>query len=193
MRRLVTASLLVAAGMLAEPAAAHTFGAHGAGLAAGLAHPLGGFDHLAAMIAVGLWAGQLGGRALWIVPGAFVAVMAGGALAAMAGFVLPATEYGIAMSLIIIGALVAGAAKAPVWACAALVGLFAAFHGHAHGSELPEAASMVGYASGFILTTVALHAIGAVFSRAASRAAAPWASRFAGGAVALTGLALFAA
>ena len=193
MRRLVTASLLVATGMLAEPAAAHTFGAHDAGFASGLAHPLGGLDHLIAMIAVGLWAGQLGGRALWLAPAAFVAAMAGGAVAAAAGFPLPATEYGIVMSLVVFGALIAAAARTPVWAGAILVGMFAVFHGHAHGSELPEAASILGYTGGFMTTTVGLHGLGIALSRAAARASAPWASRCAGAAVALAGLALLAA
>ena len=193
MRRFVLASLLIATAMLAGPAAAHTLGADGAGIAAGLAHPLGGPDHLLAMIAVGLWAGQLGGRGLWLVPSAFVAAMAGGALAATAGIALPGTEHGIVFSLIVVGVLIAAAAKAPLSACAAVVGLFAVFHGHAHGSELPEAASILGYASGFMLATVGLHAVGIVLSRAAASAAAPWASRLAGGAVALAGLVLLAA
>jgi urease accessory protein len=193
MRRFVSASLLIAATMLDQPAAAHTFGAHDAGLAAGLAHPLAGLDHLIAMVAVGLWAGQLGGRALWMVPSVFITAMVSGAVVAAAGFPLPATEYGIFMSLIVIGALIAAMAKTPAWVGAALVGLFATFHGHAHGGELPEAASMLGYAAGFVAATGFLHAIGIALFRAAASAAVLSAPRLAGGAIALAGLALIAA
>ena len=102
-------------------------------------------------------------------------------------------EFGIVMSLIVFGALIAAAAKTPVWVGAAVVGWFATFHGHAHGSELPEAASMLSYAAGFVAATVFLHAIGIALFRAAASVAIPWAPRLAGGAVALAGLALIAA
>src|SRR5258708_21754085 len=119
----------VAAG---SDAAAHTFGAHGAGFAQGIAHPLGGIDHLLAMVAVGLWAAQLGGRALWAVPAAFVAMMAVGGVAGMLGAALPLVEFGISGSLVVLGVLVALAARLPVAVSAVLVGLLALFHGHAH-------------------------------------------------------------
>ena len=143
MRSLAKLGLLALAALTATAsgAAAHTFGAHGAGFAQGLAHPLGGIDHLLAMVAVGLWAAQLGGRALWAVPGAFVAMMVVGGAAGMLGALLPLVEPGIAFSLVVLGILVALAARLPVAISAVLVGLLALFHGHAHGSELPEAAS----------------------------------------------------
>jgi urease accessory protein len=144
---------------LAGPAAAHTAGGVD-GVAAGLVHPLGGLDHLLAMIAVGLWAAQLGQRALWAVPGAFVVVMAvGGALGA-AGVALPHVEPALAASVLALGLLVAFAVRLPAAAGAAIAGLFALFHGHAHGTELPAATSALLFGVGFVAATALLHGIG---------------------------------
>jgi len=161
----------VAASLFVPIAAAHTFGAHGAGFVSGITHPLTGLDHMLAMIAVGMWAAQLGGRARWAVPLAFVGMMALGAILAAAGLILPAVETGIAASVLILGLLIAFSSRMPVLLGMALVGVFAIFHGHAHGTELPQAASAVAYGLGMLLATVGLHAAGLgagiLFQRAA--------------------------
>ena len=185
----VAAVLLTASGA----AEAHLYGAAGAGFAEGAFHPLGGLDHLLAMVAVGLWAAQIGGRALWLVPGSFVVMMAAGGLAAMAGAPLPAVELGIVGSLLVLGALVALAAKARLWVGAAVVGLLAVFHGPAHGTELAEAVSPALYALGFIATTALLHGVGLAlgsFARAGFRLRLV---RAGGAAIAATGLILLIA
>jgi urease accessory protein len=139
---------------------------HGGGLMAGLAHPLLGLDHLLAMFAVGLWAARLGKEAAFAVPAGFVALLAGAAALAMSGIVLPYAESGIAVSLLVLGLLVAFMVKLqPVFAVV-LVALFALFHGTAHGLELPATASPMQYALGFLTATVILHALGVMLGRA---------------------------
>ena len=137
-----------------------------AAFAHGLAHPLFGLDHLAAMLAVGVWAAQLGGRARLAVPASFVVLMLVGALAALLGFTPPAIESGIAASLIVLGLASAAALRVPVSAAALLVGSFALFHGAAHGAELPNGAAPAAYIAGFALMTTLLHAAGLALARA---------------------------
>ena len=165
------AILGVAASLFVPFAAAHTLGAHGAGFASGVAHPLAGLDHILAMFAVGLWAAQLGGRAYWSVPLAFVGMMVLGAIVAAAGLTLPAVESGIAASVLILGLLTAFSARMAIPLGMVLVGVFALFHGHAHGTELPQAASVASYGLGMLLATIGLHATGLgagiLFQRAA--------------------------
>ena len=158
MRSLPAFSALAAA-LLATPAAAHT--GHGLdGLAAGFAHPFHGIDHLLAMIAVGVWAAQQGGRAIWLLPAAFVGVMGLGGAIGMLGGSLAGTETLIIASVLVLGAVVAAAAKPPLWIGAPLVGAFALFHGIAHGGELPAAADGAAYAAGFVAATALLHGAG---------------------------------
>ena len=181
--------------LVATPALAHPFGVSGAGIWAGLGHPLGGLDHLLAMVAVGLWAVQLGGRALWALPVSFVAAMAAGACFALAGIGIPAVELGVAGSVVLLGLLVAGAARVPVLAGCGMVAVFALFHGHAHGTELPAAASPALYGLGFVLATAALHAAGIGLGRFGEQVAANrsrWSLRAAGAAAAATGVVLLA-
>lgn len=179
MRQILSAFILVAASLAATPAFAHS--GHGtSSLAAGLAHPFNGLDHLLAMIGVGLWAMQLGGRNLWAVPLAFVATMAVGACGSLLGLPLPQVELGIAGSVVAIGLLVGFGAKLPSGMAAALVALFAFFHGHAHGSELPEAASALGYGLGFVISTTLLHGIGLSLGFVPGRWAKPGLARSAG-------------
>ena len=156
LRRLAVclAALLVAAPALAHP------GDPGHGIAHGFAHPLGGLDHLLAMVAVGAWAAQLGGRARWLVPAGFVGAMTLGAVAAFAGIALPLVEAGIAASVLLLGLMVALVVRMPAWVGAALVATFAIFHGHAHGSELPAGESALAYALGFVAATASLHGAG---------------------------------
>jgi urease accessory protein len=160
-----------------------------AGFASGFAHPLGGLDHLLAMTVVGLWAAQLGGRAIWAVPLSFLGVMALGAALALNGIVPPVIEAGIASSLLLLGLLVAWAGRLPTIAAMALTGLFALFHGAAHGGELPAIANPVWYAVGFLSATALLHAAGIALGLVAQRRA-PNLARIAGAATALAGVAL---
>jgi urease accessory protein len=146
-------------------AEAHTFGSQGAGLMAGLTHPFVGLDHLLAMFAVGIWAGQLGGRAVWLIPLTFVSVMAVAATLASFGLLLPLMEPAIACSVLVLGLLIAGSVRLPTSVGVLLVSLFAVFHGYAHGLELPQAASPILYGAGFVLATALLHGIGIGFAR----------------------------
>jgi urease accessory protein len=181
-RTLAMASLFLMAGT----ASAHT-GDHATvtGFAGGLAHPLLGLDHLFAMIAIGLWAAQQGGRALWAVPAAFVGAMGLGGMLAWAGIALPHVETAIAVSVLVLGLLIATRRQWAVIAGMALAAGFALFHGYAHGLEMPRAASPVLYGLGFMLATVFLHGAGIAGSLAGRHAI-----RAAGAVIAATGLAL---
>ena len=162
MRRVGLGSGVVTAALMALPTAAlaHTGHMEPGGFMHGFEHPLGGLDHLLAMVAVGLWAAQLGGRALWVLPAAFVASMLLGGFAGMEGLPLPSVELGILGSVLVLGGLVALQPRLPVAACAAIVVAFAVFHGYAHGAEMPEAASPLAYGAGFALATALLHGLG---------------------------------
>ncbi len=160
---------------------------HASGWVHGLVHPIGGLDHLCAMIAVGLWAAQMGGRAVWLVPLTFVTVMALGGALGMAAVSLAFTEQGIVVSLLVLGVLIAAAIRLPLAVSAAVVGVFAVFHGYAHGAEMPQSASALTYAAGFMLATALLHASGigmALFAKGIGRA--QW-LRLAGVAITLCG------
>lgn len=141
-------------------ALAHPAGGAANGFAGGLLHPISGWDHVLAMVAVGLWGAQLGSRALWLLPVTFPIVMAFGGLLALWGVPLPGSEIGIAASAIGLGVAVLAGARLPLPAAAALVGFFAIFHGHAHGTELPAGASGILYSAGFVVATGCLHAAG---------------------------------
>ena len=130
------------------------------GLVAGLSHPLTGLDHIAVMIAVGLWAALKGGKAIWAWPAAFVGVMLVGGAFGMLHMPLPFVEPAILASVVALGLLVALAIDLPVSAGVAIIGLFALFHGHAHGTEAPENAGGLEYMAGFAVATVLLHAVG---------------------------------
>jgi len=161
------------------------------GFGSGFAHPLHGLDHILAMVAVGLWAGQMGGRARWLVPASFVGVMALGGALAMAGLHVPYTEEGILLSVLVLGILIAVAARFPLPASMAIVGIFAFFHGHSHGMEMPANAVGYTYGAGFALATVLLHATGMGMAYAAHNVKLP-VVRWAGAAIAVTGICLWA-
>lgn len=151
---------LTALCLFAGTASAHT-GGHGlTGFVSGLSHPLLGLDHLLAMIAIGLWAAQQGGRAVWAVPAAFVGTMVLGGVLALSGLALPQVETGIAASVLVLGLLIAMRRQWTVTAGMTIAAGFALFHGYAHGLEMPQAASPVLYALGFVLTTAFLHGVG---------------------------------
>jgi urease accessory protein len=170
--------------LFAETAYAHP-GHPPTGFVSGLGHPFLGVDHLLAMIAIGLWAAQQGGRALWAVPSAFAGAMVLGGTLAWSGWALPHVETGIALSVLILGLLIASLRNVPLLAGMTLAGVFALFHGYAHGLEIPQATSPVFYAAGFVLATVCLHGIGIVCSLFGRHA-----MRMAGIGIAATGLVL---
>jgi urease accessory protein len=153
--------LIVLIGLIVPTAAfAHTGVGDTHGFVHGFVHPLSGVDHILAMVAVGLFAAQLGGRALWLVPASFIGAMAFAGGAGAAGIPLPFVEVGIAVSIIALGLIVAFEARPPVVLAMVLVAFFAIFHGHAHGAELPADTSGLAYGVGFVVATAFLHAIG---------------------------------
>ncbi len=160
-RKLPAAAIAMAITLLFTQSALAHVGDHATGgFASGFTHPLFGWDHVVAMIAVGLWAGVLGRPAIWVLPIVFPLLMVAGAALGLMGVPLPAVETGIASSALILGLLIVFMAKPPLWVAGILVGAFAIFHGHAHGTELPDAASPYSYAIGFVLATLLLHGIG---------------------------------
>jgi len=156
----------------------------------GLMHPVSGLDHILAMVAVGLWASQLGGRALWLLPLTFPVVMAAGAALGMSGVALPWVEIGIAGSVMVLGAAVALALRPSLAISLPLIGAFALLHGYSHGVELPASASALSYGAGFIAATLMLHAVGIGLGLAAGRIPVRFAARTAGGAIAALGVVL---
>ena len=183
---------LLALGLLGMGGAAqaHTLGLPHMDFATGFGHPLGGLDHVLAMVAVGLWAAQLGGRALWRVPLTFVLTMAAGGLFGYLGIPLPMVEMGIAGSVLILGVLVALASRLPLAASMALVGVFALFHGYAHGAEMAAESSALWYISGFMLATALLHGAGIGIGLASRNGASARLVRLGGAAIATGGMLL---
>lgn len=159
------------------------------GFGAGFLHPLGGLDHVVAMVAVGLWGAHLGAPAVWLLPVVFPLVMAFGGILGLAGVPMPAIEIGIALSAVVLGSLIAGAVRAPIWIAAIVVGAFAIFHGHAHGAELPAGAGAVAYSAGFVVATGLLHLSGIALSGLNRWRAGAWIVRAGGVAISLAGLA----
>lgn len=187
-RRTLLAIGLTAAS--AAPAFAHLNPQEHGSFMAGFSHPLFGLDHILVMVAVGLWAAQIGGRALWAVPAAFVAMMAGGFVLAMAGVSLPFVEPVILASVVALGLLVAMAVRLDTTACAAIVAVFALFHGYAHGGELGVAGALP-FSVGFVIATGLLHLAGIGLGLGIGRIAGGTAlTRILGGATALAGVAL---
>ncbi|MDQ5908454.1 MAG: urease accessory protein [Pseudomonadota bacterium] len=184
-RSLIALTLLGLSGV----AQAHTSGLPHIDFATGLAHPFGGLDHLLAMVAVGLWAAQRGGRALWLVPMTFVLTMAVGGLLGFLGVTLPGVELGIAGSVLILGLLVALASRLSLAASMGLVGLFALFHGYAHGAEMAAESSALWYSLGFLLATATLHISGIGIALATRQNLL----RVSGAAIAASGVLLLAA
>lgn len=184
------ACLLGAAGAAMVPslAFAHIGVGPTSGFGHGILHPFTGLDHMAAMVAVGLWAAQRGGRALWLVPLTFVTVMAIGGALGTAAIAIPFVQPGIIASVLVLGLLVATAARLPLVASSILVGLFALFHGHAHGTEMPATVAGLTYGFGFMLATASLHGLGIAVGLAAKRFTSPAFVRIAGGAIVAFGI-----
>ena len=169
-------------------ALAHTGIGQPTGFMHGFGHPIGGFDHILAMVAVGLWAAQIGGRALWVVPCTFVGVMVLGGVLGFTGVPVPFVEEGILVSILVLGVLIAGALKLPLVFSSLLVGLFAIFHGHAHGAEMPFSIGASSYAAGFAVATAMLHLAGIGLGMLLQKTNLQMMGRVAGGAIALSGL-----
>lgn len=144
----------------AAPALAHSGGGEASGLLAGLLHPVSGWDHVLAMVAVGLWGAQLGAPAVLVLPVAFPVVMALGGLLGLLGVHLPGVEVGIALSALVLGTMVLIEARPPLAVAAAMIAVFAVFHGHAHGTALPAGADGLAFSLGFVAATGLLHALG---------------------------------
>jgi urease accessory protein len=139
---------------------AHVESGQAGGFLSGLSHPVSGWDHVIAMVAVGLWGAQLGMPALWVLPVAFPMLMAFGGMLGLIGAPLPGVEIGIALSAVVLGALVLGRVRLPLGVAVAVVAFFAIFHGHAHGTELEAGQNAMLYSLGFVIATGLLHAVG---------------------------------
>jgi urease accessory protein len=190
--RALIALLLI---LLPTAALAHTGHGDTSGFLHGFMHPVGGIDHILAMVAVGVFAFVLGGRALLLVPLSFVGMMALGFVLGISGVEVPFVELGIALSSVVIGAAAAWGKPMPVAGAMALCGVFAIFHGHAHGAEMPVDASGLEYAAGFIVATALLHALGIVAATGVAKLVGKYGkpvARVAGGLFALGGLGVLA-
>jgi urease accessory protein len=183
--RVLVALLLATA---SSAASAHAESGQATGLLTGLLHPVSGLDHVLAMVAVGLWGAQLGAPAIWLLPVTFPMVMALGGVLGLLGMPLPGVELGIAASAVLLGAAVMTERRPPLIAAVVLVGFFAVFHGHAHGTELPPGQSGLLYSMGFVVATGCLHAIGIAIGSVHRWPAGRVALRIAGGGVGLAGL-----
>jgi urease accessory protein len=170
------------------PAFAHGGGDVASGFLGGFAHPLSGPDHVAAMVAVGLWGAMLGPPALWLLPVAFPLMMAFGGVLGIAGVPIPHVEIGIAVSAIVLGLMVAFSVRAPLVQAMAVVAAFAVFHGHAHGAELPPGADAIAFSAGFVIATGLLHLCGIGFGATTRWPAGQLAVRLAGGAIVIAGV-----
>jgi urease accessory protein len=184
-QRFLIAALLLAAASVAQ---GHEGGGVAGGFYSGFLHPILGWDHVAAMVAVGLWGAFLGSPAIWILPVVFPLVMAIGGALGVAGVPLPAVETGIATSAVVLGAMVALAARPPLWVAAVIVAAFAVFHGHAHGTELPAAANPLAFSLGFVIATGLLHLSGVAFGLLARWPPGRVAVRAGGGLIAIAGV-----
>jgi urease accessory protein len=196
MKRILFWATLLQVGLAPTLVFAHTGHGDTNGFIHGFMHPIGGLDHMLAMVLIGVFAYQLGRNAMWLVPTAFLVLMAVGGLAGVSGIPIPFVEIGIALSVVALGMAVALDAKWPVALAMTVVGLFAIFHGHAHGSEMHTAFSPSAYGTGFVLATACLHilgiAVGALISRAAREDHAVQIYRLAGGCTAVLGTVLLA-
>lgn len=158
----------------------------------GLAHPVFGLDHVVAMVAVGLWGAFLGAPAIVVLPIVFPLVMAAGGVLGILGVPLPGVEIGIAVSAVVLGLMVVFAVRPPLWIAAVLVGIFAIFHGHAHGAELPPGADALAYSAGFVFATGLLHLAGIAIGLLTRWPAGQLIVRTAGGLIACVGVVFLA-
>lgn len=186
LKLMTVASLLL---LFTSTAIAHVGMGVAGGFSSGIMHPMMGWDHILVMVAVGLWGALLGSPAIWTLPIVFPLLMALGGALGFLGVPLPAVEIGIATSAVVLGALVALTSRPPLWVAAIVVGAFAIFHGHAHGTELPNAANPLAYSIGFVLATGLLHLCGITMGLLVRWPAGTIAVRAGGGAIAVAGMA----
>ncbi len=187
-RRGLAIALLLLFAALPSPAMAHGGTGLAGGFAAGFTHPLSGFDHMLAMVAVGIWGAFLGRPLIYALPMLFPSAMALGGGIGMAGISIPPVELGIGLSVVVLGAMIFFALRLPVVVACAIVAIFALFHGYAHGLELPSAADPIGYSAGFVLCTGLLHLAGIALGALRALPAGALALRGVGGAMALAGV-----
>lgn len=182
------AFVLFVSAFASAPAFAHSEQGAAIDFWGGFTHPIFGLDHVIAMVAVGLWGAFLGPPAIWLLPVVFPLVMAVAGALGVLGMPLHGVETGIALSAIMLGAMVAGAVKPPLWIAAVLVGAFAVFHGYAHGAELPVGADAIAFSMGFVIATGMLHLCGIAFGALSHWREGRIAVRVAGVVIALIGL-----
>ncbi|WP_161781961.1 HupE/UreJ family protein [Nitratireductor basaltis] len=182
--------LSVIVGTMVLPAEAMAHPPFSISLIDGLLHPISGVHHLLAMIAVGVWAAQSGGRAVWAWPVCFIIIMVGGSAAASAGFSIPFVEPGILTSILVLGLMITFAAKLHIAAGAALIAVFALLHGYVHGVAYPIDGTIMQYLAGLILGTACLHAAGIAVAGFSRHIAAPWATQALGALTVLAGFGL---
>jgi urease accessory protein len=183
-----TLKVLVLLLIIPSVAMAHTGVGDLSGFIHGFSHPMCGVDHLLAMVAVGLWGAQIGGRVTWLVPGSFVSVMIVGGILGFSSVPIPFIESGILASILIMGILIAGAFRLPTIVGVIIVGFFAMFHGYAHGAEMPVSIGAVSYSLGFALSTAIIHSVGIASGLGLRQLNFEKMARFAGGAIMLSGL-----
>ena len=171
-----------------NPALAHTATGGASGFVSGFIHPILGLDHVVAMVAVGLWGVWLGSPAVWLLPVVFPMVMAMGGVLGILNIPLPAVEMLIAISAVVLGICVALKFKPPLWAAAVMVGLFAIFHGYAHGAELPTAQSPLTYCIGFVIATGLMHLTGIGIGLLHRTRKGEWSIRTIGAGISATGV-----
>lgn len=181
----IAASAFLSGAGLAE---AHITQDGAGGFLHGFEHPLSGLDHLMAMFCVGLWGAQMGGRSVWGLPIAFPLIMVVGGLMGIAGLPLPVVESGIALSIVVLGAAIAFVWRPPEWVALAIIGVFAIFHGYAHGAELPAASDPADFAIGFVIATGLIHLFGVAVGLAFQRVREGQLSRALGGLIGIGGL-----
>jgi urease accessory protein len=187
-RTFKTGVLIATLILVAGAASAHTGTGAVGGFVSGFTHPVFGLDHLVAMVAVGLWGAFLGAPALWVLPVVFPLVMAFGGVLGILGVPLPHVESWIALSAVVLGMCVVTAFRPPLWVAAVIVGAFGLFHGHAHGTELPDAADPLAYSIGFVLATGLLHLTGIAIGLLIGRTGGQYIVRAGGAVVAAVGL-----
>jgi len=187
-KQLIFPSLFVVTLLIAFPAFAHTEEGLIGGFYSGFLHPVLGWDHVFAMVAVGLWGAFLRAPAIYILPIVFPVIMALGGAAGVVGVPLPYVETGIALSSVLLGLLIAFAVKSPLWLASIIVGIFAVFHGHAHGTELPQAANAMSFSVGFVVATGLLHLFGIGLGIFVARPGGKIAIQLMGGLIALAGV-----
>jgi urease accessory protein len=181
---------LVLAAILYPVSSAEAHVQHGGavGFTTGFCHPWSGWDHILAMVAVGVWGVQLGRPAIWLLPVAFPVIMSIGGFLGLVGCPLPGTEIGIGLSALLLGSMVAAEAHPPLWLAVIMVGIFGLYHGHAHGTELPPNEDGLSYSIGFVIATGCLHGVGITFGLVHRWKAGAVALRLAGTLIALAGV-----